>query len=191
MLEDAAGWIPGAFRELISELEHLKSLDQRVKTLERKILAWRRDKVLSLKLEAIPGIGALTVSALVAWIGGAKHFKNGRQLAAWRGWYPGSTPSVANRSCSGSVSAVIHTCARCLSTELALRSVPKVHWGALVERTCQEASPQYRRGSFSQQERANRLGAVSTQLIFPRDRRHIAKQLCPSPRTRLVNGSRA
>ena len=89
LLEEAAGWISGAFCELISELlEHLKSLDQRVKTLERKIRAWHRDNVLSLKLEAIPGIGAMIASALVASIGDAKHFKNGWQLAAWLGLVP-------------------------------------------------------------------------------------------------------
>src|SRR2546428_469074 len=37
----------------------------------------------SLRLEAIPGIGPITASALVASIGDAKTFKNGRQLAAW------------------------------------------------------------------------------------------------------------
>lgn len=89
LLEDAAGWIPDAFRELISELlEHLKSLDQRVKTLERQIQGWHRDNAFSVKLEAIPGIGALTASALVASIGDAEHFKNGRQLAAWLGLVP-------------------------------------------------------------------------------------------------------
>lgn len=67
---------------IFGRLDHLRSLDQRVKILERQIQAWHRDNALSLKLEAIPRIGALTASALVASIGDTKHFNTGRQLAA-------------------------------------------------------------------------------------------------------------
>ena len=44
--------------------------------------------IASRRLEAIPGIGPLSASALVASIGDAKAFKNGRQLAAWLGLVP-------------------------------------------------------------------------------------------------------
>ena len=37
----------------------------------------------SRKLEKIPGIGPITARALVATVGDAKSFENGRQLAAW------------------------------------------------------------------------------------------------------------
>ena len=36
----------------------------------------------------IPGIGPITASALVASVGDAKNFKNGRQVAAWLGLVP-------------------------------------------------------------------------------------------------------
>lgn len=36
----------------------------------------------------IPGIGPVTASALIAAIGDAKNFDNGRQLAAWLGLVP-------------------------------------------------------------------------------------------------------
>jgi transposase len=39
-------------------------------------------------LAEIPGIGPITASALVASIGDAKRFANGRQLAAWLGLVP-------------------------------------------------------------------------------------------------------
>ena len=42
----------------------------------------------SKKLAQIPGIGPLTASAIVATIGDAKTFKNGRELAAWLGLVP-------------------------------------------------------------------------------------------------------
>jgi transposase len=40
---------------------------------------------MSRKLAEIPGVGPLTASALVASIGDARSFENGRQLAAWLG----------------------------------------------------------------------------------------------------------
>jgi len=43
---------------------------------------------LSRKLEKVPGIGPITASALVASIGNANNFSNGRQLAAWLGLVP-------------------------------------------------------------------------------------------------------
>ena len=53
-----------------------------------QIQAWHRGNALSRKLEAIPGIGPITASALVASIGDAKNFAHGRQLAAWLGLVP-------------------------------------------------------------------------------------------------------
>jgi transposase len=89
LLDEATGWLPAIFRELILELlDYLTSLDQRVKALERQVQAWHRENSFSMKLAQIPGVGALTASALVASIGDAKQFCNGRQLAAWLGLVP-------------------------------------------------------------------------------------------------------
>ncbi len=50
-----------------------------------QIQVWHRENEASKKLAQIPGIGAITASALVASIVDAKSFENGRQLAAWLG----------------------------------------------------------------------------------------------------------
>ena len=50
--------------------------------------SWHRENVASKKLAQIPGIGPITASALIASVGDAKNFKNGRQLAAWLGLVP-------------------------------------------------------------------------------------------------------
>ena len=40
------------------------------------------------RIAAIPGVGAMTATAMVAAVGDAKAFKNGRHLAAWIGLVP-------------------------------------------------------------------------------------------------------
>lgn len=53
-----------------------------------EIQLWHKENEASKKLAKIPGIGPMTASALVASIGDARNFKNGRQLAAWLGIVP-------------------------------------------------------------------------------------------------------
>jgi transposase len=89
ILEDGEKELPGVFRLLLQRLgEHLKELDRQVGELEVQIQSWHRENDLSRKLAQIPGIGPITASALVASIGNAKNFENGRQLAAWLGLVP-------------------------------------------------------------------------------------------------------
>jgi transposase len=89
ILEDAQSDLPAVFRHLVQRLaEHLKELDRQVDELERQIQIWHRQNDASKKLAEIPGIGPITASAMVASIGDAKSFKNGRQLAAWLGLVP-------------------------------------------------------------------------------------------------------
>ena len=65
------------------------------------------------RLTSIPGIGALNATALVAAVGNAATFTKGRDLAAWLGLCPGRRQREASRSCWGSPSAAVATCARC------------------------------------------------------------------------------
>lgn len=89
ILENSESDLPGIFRQLLQRLgEHLKELDRQVGELEVQIRTWHQQNEMSKKLEKIPGIGPITASALVASIGDAKSFKNGRQLAAWLGLVP-------------------------------------------------------------------------------------------------------
>ncbi len=89
ILDDGENDLPGVFRQLLQRLsEHLKELGRQVDELEAQIQIWHRENLASQKLAQIPGIGPITASALVATIGNAKCFKNGRQLAAWMGLVP-------------------------------------------------------------------------------------------------------
>jgi transposase len=89
LLDEAHDELPAAFRELVRRLlDHFKELDRQVGEMEVQIQVWHRTNALSRKLEKIPGIGPITASALVASVGNAKNFANGRQLAAWLGLVP-------------------------------------------------------------------------------------------------------
>ena len=89
ILEDAESGLPGTMRRLLERLtENLKEMDRQVNELEKQIVLWHKESELSRKLEAIPGIGPITASAIVATVGSATEFKNGRQMAAWMGLVP-------------------------------------------------------------------------------------------------------
>ncbi len=89
ILEDGENDLPFLFRQLLERLgEHLKELDRQVGELDAAIQTWHRQSAASRRLAEIPGIGPITASALVASVGDAKNFANGRQLAAWLGLVP-------------------------------------------------------------------------------------------------------
>lgn len=109
LIENAADELPSAYRLLIDRLlEHLKLLDRQVDEIEAQIKAWHRSNALSQRLEKIPGIGPMTATAMVATVGDARHFKSGRELAAWLGLVPrqhssGGKPTLLSISKRGDV----------------------------------------------------------------------------------------
>jgi len=89
LIEDASNELPGSFRLLVQRLlEQLKEFDRQVHEIEDQIVAWHRTNDESRKLAKMPGIGPITASAMMASIGDAKTFKNGRQVGAWLGLVP-------------------------------------------------------------------------------------------------------
>ena len=89
ILADGDNALPGPMRALLHRLlAHLKRLDQEVAELKGEIVTWHLHNEDSRRLERIGGFGPLTASALVASLGDAKSFKNGRQVAAWLGLVP-------------------------------------------------------------------------------------------------------
>ena len=69
-------------------VEQYRLLQDQILDLDRQVLAWHRSSDVSKRLATIPGIGPLTASALVASIGDASQFKNGRSFAAFIGLVP-------------------------------------------------------------------------------------------------------
>jgi len=69
-----------ALRTLVAKLE---TLDQRIEAVEAAILTWHKDNEASRRLAAIPGIGPITASALVATVTDPSQFRSARQFATW------------------------------------------------------------------------------------------------------------
>ena len=76
-------------RALIAQLQQqLKTLDAQVSQLEHIIASAAQPGSVEQRLQQVPGIGPITSSAVVASVGDARLFANGRQLAAWLGLVP-------------------------------------------------------------------------------------------------------
>lgn len=69
-------------------LERFRSMETEILRLDEWITAVMKQSALCQKIAAIPGIGPMTATAMVAAVGDAKAFKNGRHLAAWIGLVP-------------------------------------------------------------------------------------------------------
>ncbi|HXX83369.1 MAG TPA: IS110 family transposase [Casimicrobiaceae bacterium] len=81
--------LPVLAREAIADLRaHLTYLDARISHYERQLLALARQLEPARRIQAVPGIGPLTASALTASIACGHEFTNGRQFAAWLGLVP-------------------------------------------------------------------------------------------------------
>lgn len=89
LLEDADNGLSFGFRELLSDLYgELKHLQSSIDTLTERIERQVRQDGDGRRLLEVPGIGPITASALLAAVGDARQFQNGRQMAAFLGLVP-------------------------------------------------------------------------------------------------------
>jgi transposase len=87
LMEDAC--LPDLFKPiLLHTLEHLRELQQRIQECDARIEAHAKASEQAQRIQQLSGVGALSASALVATIGHAGDYRNGRQLAAWAGLVP-------------------------------------------------------------------------------------------------------
>lgn len=89
ILEDAENGVPGIAREVFADAtRQLIELDARIGEYDRRIAALARASEPAQRLMRIEGVGPVTASAIVASVGDANVFRNGRQFAAWLGLTP-------------------------------------------------------------------------------------------------------
>ena len=66
----------------------LRRLKEQILEFDRIIMAWHRSNETSRRLDAIPGVGPMLATALVASIADPKIFRSGRNFSAWIGLVP-------------------------------------------------------------------------------------------------------
>ena len=89
ILEDADNGLPGLVRRLLNDIyQRIQTLTQQILAYDREIENLARHSEPARRLMTLPGIGAVTATALVASIADPAQFHNGRQLAAWLGLVP-------------------------------------------------------------------------------------------------------
>jgi len=89
ILEDATNELTVAARSFILRIyRNIQRMSAQIDEVKAQLTDLIKDKAEYALLQSIPGIGPVTSAALMASVGDAGAFKNGRQLAAWIGLTP-------------------------------------------------------------------------------------------------------
>src|SRR5574340_591051 len=89
LLEDERTGLPPVARDTFTEwYEQLVELEPRLATVTQRLDRVFRAHPVCRKLAAVPGIGPLTATALLAAVSRPHVCQNGRHLAAWLGLVP-------------------------------------------------------------------------------------------------------
>jgi transposase len=89
LLEDAENGLPMLARRLLHDTwVRLRGLNTQILAYDRELNHLARDSEPARRLMTVPGIGAITATALLASVGDPRQFRNGRQFAAWLGLTP-------------------------------------------------------------------------------------------------------
>ena len=101
ILEDASAKLSGAVRLLAQQKLELDHLQMRIDEADAVIQKIAGENEACRRLVAIPGIGPVTATALIAAIGNGAAFKKGRGFSAWLGIVPGEYTTGGSQSCWG------------------------------------------------------------------------------------------
>jgi transposase len=89
ILADATSKLSGALRVLLMELtQELAQLAEKIDRSDGAIAQIARENEACRRLVAMPGLGPVTATALIATIGNGAAFRKGRDFAAWLGVVP-------------------------------------------------------------------------------------------------------
>jgi transposase len=81
--------VPEVARMCLAALgAQLHRIKEQILAFDRMITAWHRSNEVSRRLDAVPGVGPMLATALVASIADPKAFRSGRNFSAWIGLVP-------------------------------------------------------------------------------------------------------
>ena len=123
-------------RELFLELlDQLGDVDHRIAPVDTRLVAICRENAACRRLVGMPGIGPVVATALVAAVDDGRHFRSGRDLAAWIGLVPrqyttGGKPKlggIGRRANHYLRRQIVHG-ARAVMSQAGRRSDPRAEW---------------------------------------------------------------
>ena len=98
LLEDPDSGLPDALRPSLAEaLAEIRELEARIRSTERQLEALAEQTPVAARLRTIPGVGLLTATALVAFVGNVQRFPSGRHFASYLGLTPRESSSGLRR----------------------------------------------------------------------------------------------
>jgi transposase len=161
--------IPDLIRgELQQQLQGLRQLTERIEQLERSIGNYRREDEQCRRIEAIPGVGPLSSTAVLASVGDARTFRSGREFAAFLGLVPrqsgtgGRVRLLGISKRGGRVPA--HIADPWSSNGREPQQSAGSHDAALAARTIVEATKERGHRGAGQQDSAHDLGATGARV---------------------------
>lgn len=81
--------VPALARELMTDLaRRWDQLGDELRRADRRLMAWHRGDALSRRLAKVPSLGPIGASMLVLKVPDPRHFRSGRDFAAWIGLTP-------------------------------------------------------------------------------------------------------
>ncbi len=98
LIEDADSVLSMPLRQVLHQLVlEIRELEQRIELIENQLKAIAKQTPLIEQLCTIPGIGLLTATALVGFVGEVSRFRSGRHFAAYLGLTPSEHSSGLRR----------------------------------------------------------------------------------------------
>ena len=102
LVEDAESEVPDGLRHTLWEVcREIRDLERRIKDVEKQLEALGKQFPAYARLRTIPGVGLLTATALLAFVGDARRFTTGRHFASYLGLTPTENSSALMRRLGG------------------------------------------------------------------------------------------
>ena len=90
ILEDADNHLSGLLRTVLVQLQgELRHLQSQIEQIDKAITGAADEHEACTRLMTIPGVGAITATAVIAAIANGAEFRKGRNFAVWLGLVPG------------------------------------------------------------------------------------------------------
>jgi len=102
LVEDADSEVPDGLRHTLWEVcQEIGDLERRIKNVEKQLEAMASQIPAYERLRTIPGVGLLTATALLAFVGDVRRFTTGRHFSSYLGLTPNEHSSGLTRHLGG------------------------------------------------------------------------------------------